>query len=162
MLGIDPGLRVTGYGLVRRSNNGLQAVEFGCLKSTASGTLSQRIFEITSLLSQVIEEHQPQIASVEQIFSAVNIKTALLLGHIRGALLNELTRHRLQVFEYTALQIKQATVGYGRAEKQQVAEMVKLILGLSEVPKPADASDALAAAICHLHSNPKSFNGVTS
>jgi crossover junction endodeoxyribonuclease RuvC len=152
ILGIDPGLRVTGYGLVRKTASGISAVEFGVVKSTASNSLSQRLFEIVSLLGEIIEQYQPDVASVEQIFHSVNAKTALLLGHARGAILTELSRHGIKVYEYTPTAIKQAVVGYGRAEKSQVAEMCKLLLNLKEDIKPHDASDALAAAICHLNS----------
>ena len=154
ILGIDPGLRVTGYGLVRRTASGISAVEFGVVKSTATNPLADRLYEIISLLSEIIEQYGPTIASVEQIFYSVNAKSALLLGHIRGAILTELRRNDIKVFEYTPLAIKQALVGYGRAEKSQVAEMCKLLLGLKEDIKPLDASDALAAAICHINSLP--------
>ena len=152
ILGIDPGLRVTGYGLVRERAGRLQTVEFGTIRSTAKLSLTERIFEIVDVLSDVLEQFQPHCASVERVFSAVNVKSALLLGHVRGAILAELRRHEIPVFEYSALEIKQSVVGYGRAEKQQVAEMCRMLLGLAEIPKPADASDALGAAICHINS----------
>ena len=154
VLGIDPGLRMTGYGLVRsRPGGSLKAVEYGVIKSTSKFSLSERLFEITSVLADVVNQFQPHCASVEKIFSAVNIKTALLLGHVRGAILAELRRNSVPVYEYSPLEIKQSTVGYGRAEKQQVGEMCRMLLNLPEVPKPADASDALAAAICHIHNS---------
>lgn len=152
ILGIDPGLRVTGYGLVREHGGRLLAVEFGTIRSTASLSLTERIFEIVEVLGEVLEQFHPECASVERIFSAVNVKSALLLGHVRGAILAELRRHEVPVFEYSALEIKQSVVGYGRAEKQQVAEMCRILLGLAEAPKPADAADALGAAICHFNS----------
>ena len=151
VLGIDPGLRVTGYGLVCESGSSLKAIEFGAIKSTSDKSLPERIYEIVELLAEVIEQHKPACASVEKVFSAVNVKSALLLGHVRGAILAELCRHNIPVFEYSPLEIKQTTVGYGRAEKHQVAEMCRKLLGLTDVPKPQDASDALAAAICHIH-----------
>ena len=152
VLGIDPGLAATGYGLVREESGKLEAVEFGVVRTTTSNPLAERLHTIASSLEGVIKQYRPDNASVERIFSAVNIKTALLLGHVRGAILMELCRSGLSVHEYSALQIKQALVGYGHAATEQVAEMVKLMLGLAERPKPADAADALAAAICHLHS----------
>jgi len=151
VLGIDPGLAATGYGLVREESGKLEAVEFGVVRTSAAKPLAERLRTIASSLEEVAKQYRPGCASVERIFSAVNIKTALLLGHVRGAILMELCRNGLQVHEYSALQIKQALVGYGHADKQQVAEMVRLMLGLAKPPKPADASDALAAAICHLH-----------
>lgn len=153
VLGIDPGLAATGYGLVREERGKLVAVEFGVARSSPSKPLPERLRTITGALADVIRQHRPDCASVEQVFSAVNVKTALLLGHVRGAILAELCRCELSVHEYSALQIKQAAVGYGHAEKAQVAEMVRMLLGLAEPPKPADAADALAAAICHIHSS---------
>jgi crossover junction endodeoxyribonuclease RuvC len=152
VLGIDPGLRVTGYGLVSEIDDKLSAVEFGAIKSDPSQPLTERLFGIVEVIAAVVEEFKPHCASVEQVFAAANIKTALLLGHVRGAIVTELRRHDLSIFEYSALEIKQATVGYGRAQKHQVAEMCRLLLGLDETPSPPDAADALAAAICHLHS----------
>lgn len=157
VLGIDPGLRMTGYGLVNTRRGSLKAVEYGVIKSTAKFSLPERLYEITSVLADVVTQFQPTCASVEKIFSAVNIKTALLLGHVRGAILAELRRNGVEVFEYSPLEIKQSTVGYGRAEKQQVAEMCRMLLNLPEIPKPADASDALAAAICHIHNSTYTF-----
>lgn len=151
VLGIDPGLAVTGYGLVAELEGKLVAVEFGAIRTKPSKPLQDRMYEIVELLSEVIEEHRPDCASVEKIFVAVNIKTALLLGHVRGAILTCLRQHKLTAHEYSPLEIKQAVVGYGRAEKRQVAEMVRMLLSLSKPPTPADAADALAAAICHLH-----------
>lgn len=151
VLGIDPGLRTTGYGLVRERAGTLKAVEFGALRSTPTLPLSERLFEITGMLSEIVQQYHPACASVELVFAAANMKTALLLGHVRGAILNELKRNAVPVHEYSALEIKRATVGYGRAEKGQVAEMCRVLLGLREAPTPPDAADALAAAICHLH-----------
>jgi crossover junction endodeoxyribonuclease RuvC len=151
VLGIDPGLRTTGYGLVRERGGVLKAVEFGALRSTAKRPLTERLYEITSMLAEILQQYQPHCASVELVFAAANMKTALLLGHVRGAILNELRRSSTPVHEYSALEIKRATVGYGRAEKGQVAEMCRVLLGLREMPTPPDAADALAAAICHLH-----------
>ena len=145
---------MTGYGLVKtRPGSSMKAVEYGVIKSTPKFSLPERLYEITSVLADVVNQFQPDCASVENLFSAVNIKTALLLGHVRGAILAELRRNNIQVYEYSPLEIKQSTVGYGRAEKQQVGEMCRMLLNLSEVPKPSDASDALAAAICHIHNS---------
>jgi crossover junction endodeoxyribonuclease RuvC len=150
VLGIDPGLAATGYGLISEDEGRLRAVEFGVIRTASAKPLAERLRTIATALEEVTREHSPDCASVERIFSAVNIKTALLLGHVRGAILSELCRQKLAIHEYSALQIKQAVVGYGHAQKEQVGEMVKLLLGLGERPRPADAADALAAAICHL------------
>lgn len=155
VLGIDPGLQATGYGLVAEDGGEggeLRAVEFGAIRTSASSALPERLLKIARGISEIIGERRPDCASVEQVFYATNAKAALLLGHVRGAILAELCRHGLPVHEYSALEIKQALVGYGRAQKHQVAEMARVLLGLAETPAPADAADALAAAICHLHS----------
>jgi len=152
ILGIDPGLATTGYGLVSEKAGRLVAVEFGVIRTSSRKPLPERLGTITNAIADLTAQLRPDCASVEEIFSAVNIKTALLLGHVRGAILTELCRQGLPVHEYSALQIKQAAVGYGRATKEQVAEMMRELLGLAEPPRPADAADALAAAICHLHS----------
>lgn len=143
---------MTGYGLVAETDSKLQAVEFGVIKSSPELSLTDRLFEIVEVLAEVLQQYKPQCASVEKIFAAVNVKTALLLGHVRGAIISELRRYSVPVFEYSPLEIKQATVGYGRAEKHQVAEMCRMLLCLSETPAPPDAADALAAAICHINS----------
>jgi crossover junction endodeoxyribonuclease RuvC len=150
VLGIDPGLAATGYGLVGEKAGRLEAVEFGVIRTAPAKPLAVRLRTIAAGLEEIARQHKPDCASVERVFSAINIKTALLLGHVRGAILSELSRMELPVHEYSALQIKQAVVGYGHAQKSQVGEMVKLLIGLAERPKPADAADALAAAICHL------------
>ena len=161
VLGIDPGLRATGYGLIETSGGRLKAVEFGVIKTSSDKPLAERLFKVSDEVSSVIRQYQPDCASVEKVFTAVNARSALLLGHVRGAILAELYRAGLDVCEYSPLEIKQALVGYGRAQKQQVAEMVRMLLCLAETPKPADASDALAAAICHLHNcNPAEVAGL--
>lgn len=123
------------------------------IKTNSRRKLHERLATITSTLAEIIDQHKPAIASIEQIFSAVNVKTALLLGHVRGAILAEMSRLNLSIYEYSALEIKQAVVGYGRAGKEQVAAMVTMLLNLKEPPSPLDASDALAAAICHGNRN---------
>jgi crossover junction endodeoxyribonuclease RuvC len=145
-------LRITGYGLVAERTNRLIAVEYGAIKTNSGADFTERLVEIVTELGQIIVEHKPDCASVEQIFSAVNIKTALILGHVRGAIITEIKRHGIPLFEYSPLAIKQAVVGYGRAEKSQVGEMCKVLLQLDKAPEPMDASDALAAAICHINS----------
>lgn len=143
---------MTGYGLVAEVGEKLQAVEFGVIKSSPKLPLTDRLYEIVEVLGEVVQQYKPTCASVEKVFAAVNIKTALLLGHVRGAIISELRRRAVTVYEYSPLEIKQATVGYGRAEKHQVAEMCRMLLGLDKAPAPPDAADALAAAICHINS----------
>jgi crossover junction endodeoxyribonuclease RuvC len=152
VLGIDPGLKATGYGVVEEAGDKLRAVEFGVIVTSTKKPLAERLHLVAEEISQVVEQHRPDCAGVEMVFTAVNAKSALLLGHVRGAILAQLFRMGVPVREYSALEIKKAIVGYGRAQKHQVAGMVRVLLGLAEEPKPADAADALAAAVCHFHS----------
>ena len=149
ILGVDPGLRITGFGLVEKQGNRLGYVTSGVIKSGA-GELPERLGVIFASLREILNEHRPDCAAVEQVFVNVNPQSTLLLGQARGAAISALVAHRLPVAEYTALQIKQAVVGRGKAAKEQVQEMVKRLLGLPAAPG-ADAADALACAICHAH-----------
>jgi len=149
ILGIDPGLRTTGYGIVDRSGNQLVYVASGCVR--AEGTeLPLRLKTILDGLHEVIARHAPQQVAIEQVFVNVNPKSTLLLGQARGTAICAAVLCGLPIAEYTALQIKQAVVGKGHAEKGQVQEMVRRLLGLSAAPG-SDAADALACAICHAH-----------
>ncbi len=149
ILGIDPGLRITGFGLVEKQGNRLGYVTSGVIKS-GEGELPERLGVIFASLGELLNEHQPDCAAVEKVFVNVNPQSTLLLGQARGAAISALVAHRLPVAEYTALQIKQAVVGRGKAAKEQVQEMVKRLLSLPAAPG-TDASDALACAICHAH-----------
>jgi crossover junction endodeoxyribonuclease RuvC len=152
VLGVDPGTAITGYGLVREAEGQLQAVAYGAITTPSDWALPQRLQKIYRDLSALIREHGPTEGAVEQLFFSRNVKTALAVGQARGVVLLALAEGGLAVHEYTPLQVKQSVVGYGRAEKTQVQELVKLLLGLEVVPQPDDAADALAIAICHLHS----------
>jgi crossover junction endodeoxyribonuclease RuvC len=149
ILGIDPGLRVTGFGLIVASDGRLQYVTSGCIRNT-SGELPERLKIILHDLGSVIAAHRPTEVAVEKVFVNVNPQSTLLLGQARGAAISAAVLAELPVVEYTALQIKQAVVGHGKAAKQQVQEMVKRLLALRATPS-ADAADALACAICHAH-----------
>jgi crossover junction endodeoxyribonuclease RuvC len=149
ILGIDPGLRVTGFGLIEKSGHSLNYVTSGCIR-TPEAELPERIKAILEGLSQVIAEGRPQHVALEQVFVNVNPASTLLLGQARGAAICAAVNHRLPVSEYTALQVKQAVVGNGHARKEQVQEMVRRLLRLPGLPS-ADAADALACAICHAH-----------
>ncbi len=154
IIGIDPGINRTGYGIVDYQNQGFKLVEFGCLSPTIKEPTYDRLSSICDKLLKVIDEHTPEIAVVEDVFYHQNARSALTLGHIRGALIVTLTNRKLKLAELTPLEIKKGLTGYGRAEKPQVAEMVKIILNLREKPTPEDASDALAAAIAYaLHTD---------
>ncbi|HJV36354.1 crossover junction endodeoxyribonuclease RuvC [Geomonas sp.] len=151
ILGIDPGSRKTGYGLISKQGNRLIHIDNGAIFTKASNEFPQRLEEIFSGLSTIIAQYQPDAVAVENVFLAKNAQSALKLGQARGAAIVAAVSVGLPVHEYTALQVKQAVVGTGRAEKVQVQQMIKALLNLPEVAQE-DASDALAVAICHAHS----------
>lgn len=150
ILGIDPGLRVTGFGVLERSGQKLSYVTSGCIRTDERGELPVRIRTILEGLSEVIAQMNPHEVAVEKVFVNVNPQSTLLLGQARGAAICAAVLRALPVSEYTALQVKQAVVGNGHARKEQVQEMVKRLLRLPAAPS-ADAADALACAICHAH-----------
>lgn len=149
ILGIDPGLRVTGFGVIDKVGQKLHYVASGCIK-TPDGELPERLKVILDSLGEVIAQHRPQQAVVEKVFVNVNPQSTLLLGQARGAAICAAVQANLPVAEYTALQVKQAVVGNGHANKEQVQSMVQRLLKLSGTPSP-DAADALACAISHAH-----------
>ncbi|MBS1207616.1 MAG: Crossover junction endodeoxyribonuclease RuvC [Proteobacteria bacterium] len=149
ILGIDPGLRITGFGVIERIGSKLQYVASGCIRSP-DGSLPERLKVILSGVQEVVDTYQPAEAAVEIVFVNVNPQSTLLLGQARGAAICGLVSRNLPVAEYTALQVKQAVVGYGKANKEQVQHMVKRLLLLEGDPQ-ADAADALAVAISHAH-----------
>jgi crossover junction endodeoxyribonuclease RuvC len=149
ILGIDPGLRVTGFGVIDKVGQQLHYVASGCIKAPV-GELPERLKSILNSLGEVITQHNPEQVAVEKVFVNVNPQSTLLLGQARGAAICAAVLVNLPVAEYTALQVKQAVVGNGHAKKEQVQLMVQRLLSLSGVPSP-DAADALACAICHAH-----------
>lgn len=149
ILGIDPGLRVTGFGVLDKAGQKLAYVTSGCIK-TAQGDLAARLKTILDGLAEVIMQCRPEQIALEKVFVNANPQSTLLLGQARGTAICAAVMHDLPIAEYTALQVKQAVVGNGHAEKDQVQEMVKRLLNLGGKPSP-DASDALACAICHAH-----------
>lgn len=153
VLGIDPGTTVTGWGVVESTGSGFHHVAHGCIRTSSEESLPQRLGKIFAGVCEVIRLHQPDSASVEEIFVSINVQSALKLGHARGCAIAAINSQGLPVFEYTALQIKKSMVGFGRAEKHQVQAMVKLLLSMTTQP-PQDAADALAGALCHLHHAP--------
>jgi len=148
ILGIDPGIADTGFGVIKEERGKLSCLCYGTIKN-----LADRLFFLHKELSKIIKKYQPQAAAVEQLFFNKNVKTALIVGQARGVAILTLKQGLLPVLEYTPSQVKQAVSSYGQASKLQVQKMVKLILGLKELPKPDDAADALAIAICALNSN---------
>ncbi|MDR2165910.1 MAG: crossover junction endodeoxyribonuclease RuvC [Zoogloeaceae bacterium] len=150
LIGIDPGLRVTGFGVIEKHGPRLDYVASGCIRSDARHNLPERIATLFTGMRDIIATYAPETAAVEKVFVNVNPQSTLLLGQARGAAIAALTAAGLPVAEYTALQIKQAVVGHGKAAKEQVQHMVTCLLSLSGAPA-ADAADALACAICHAH-----------
>ena len=149
ILGIDPGLRVTGFGVIEKNGASLSYIASGCVKS-GNAELADRLKTILAGLREIIGEHRPQQVAVEKVFVNINPASTLALGQARGTAICAAVDAGLPVAEYTALQVKQAVVGNGHAKKEQVQEMVKRLLGLAGAPS-ADAADALACAICHAH-----------
>ena len=151
-MGIDPGSNCTGYGVIEEINNELKVIYWGSIKSKARQSFLQRLKFIYDELVAIIQNFNPDEVAVEDMFFATNVKSALKLGQTRGIAILSAVNEGKPVAEYSPLEVKQSVVGYGRAEKQQVQEMVTAILKLKEKPEPFDASDALAVAICHIHS----------
>jgi crossover junction endodeoxyribonuclease RuvC len=149
--GIDPGIETTGYGVIESDGSNHVSVTFGAVRTPARQPFPARLLKIYEELSSLLDREQPNVVAVEEVFHAVNVQSALKLGHARGVALLSAARHGLPVFEYSPLEIKSSVTGYGRAEKRQVQEMVRFILSLPETPSPDDAADALAVAICHSH-----------
>lgn len=150
VLGIDPGTAVTGYGVVARSGDGAVSLrECGVIRSAPRARLPERLREIYEGVAEVIERHAPDAVAVEGVFFGKNVRTAVVLGHARGAILLAAALRELEVAEYPPAEIKSAVVGAGRATKEQVGMMVKQHLRLRDVPRPSDAADAVAVALCH-------------
>lgn len=149
ILGVDPGLAITGYGIVDYRGNSFSPVSYGCIRSLAGESLDQRLKSIYDQLTNMITDYRPDCLAIEELFFNRNVRTAIAVGQARGVLLLAAAQADINVFEYTPLQVKQAVAGFGRAEKQQVQYMVKVIMNLAEVPKPDDVADALAVSICH-------------
>lgn len=152
ILGVDPGTAITGYGLVEKQGQRLAAHTYGVIRTPAGRPLSERLKQIYDQITALIEEHRPDALVVEELFFNKNTRTALAVGQARGVILLAAANQGLTIAEYTPLQVKMAVVGYGRAEKRQVQEMVRILLRLKNTPKPDDAADALAIAICYAHS----------
>jgi len=150
VLGVDPGSRVTGYGLVETNDRDVTFVHCGLIRSPDKTPFYQRIYAIFESMVDIMGRYQPREMAIEDLFYAKNIQSSLKLGHARGAVLIAAVQCNIPIFEYTPLEIKKSVVGYGRADKEQVRSMVQIILRLKE-ELPLDASDALAAAICHVN-----------
>lgn len=152
VLGIDPGMATTGYGVVEETGEGLRGLTYGVITTSAGQPLPERLQVIYRELFRLAQAWAPDAAAVEELYFSANVRTAMSVGQARGVALLALADAGLAVAEYSPLAVKQALTGYGGADKRQMQEMVRMLLGLSEVPRPDDAADALAVAVCHLHS----------
>ena len=152
-LGIDPGTALTGFGFIRQAANGaLSAIDYGVIATAADEPMENRLAALYDGLSEKILLHQPQCGAVEKLFFRRNVTTAISVGQARDVILLSFARAKLRLAEFTPMEVKQSVVGYGGADKRQVQQMVKAILNLDTLPKPDDAADALALAICCAHS----------
>ncbi|MDI6792397.1 MAG: crossover junction endodeoxyribonuclease RuvC [bacterium] len=152
ILGIDPGTATTGFGIVENKDSQLSAIDYGCIQTEAKTPFGRRLNQIYDRLTEIISRYNPGAIAMEGLFFCRNVKTALSVGQAQGVIILAAIRAGQSVYEYTPLQIKQAVTGFGRADKNQVQEMVRILLNLPHLPKPDDAADALAVAICHIHS----------
>ncbi len=151
IIGVDPGLATVGYAIIEKQGNSMKALDFGCIRTAAHVPLAIRLEEIFAAMETLLARWQPDVMALEQLFFNRNVTNALLVGQARGVCMLASCRAQCPVEEYTPLQVKQAVVGNGRAAKQQVAAMVKILLNLQDTPRPDDVADAMAVAICHSH-----------
>lgn len=152
ILGIDPGFAIVGCGIVDYTGNKFTVIDHMAVTTKAGLPLERRLKTIYEDVGDIIDRYKPDAVSIEELFFNTNTTTAIAVGQARGVILLAAVNRGVEIFEYTPLQVKQAVVGYGRAEKNQVQQMVKMILNLREIPKPDDVADGLALAICHAHS----------
>ena len=159
ILGIDPGYAIVGFGIVDFENSRFRTVDYGAIRTRAHTDTVERLEKIYDGINQIIEKYKPTHLAIEELFFNTNQTTGIVVAEARGVILLAAKQHGLVIGEYTPLQVKQAVVGYGRAEKNQVIQMVTTMLGLKEAPKPDDTADALAIAICHGHSAHSRISG---
>ena len=160
ILGIDPGVATIGFGLVEADRASVRLIQYGVITTPAGLPLSNRLYQISQDMSQLLEQFKPQEMAVEELFFSKNITTGIAVAHGRGVILLEAERAGVPAFEYTPMQVKQSVTGYGKAVKKQVQEMVRVLLHLEKVPKPDDTADALAMAIAHCHCSRSRLAGV--
>ena len=153
IMGIDPGFAITGYGIIKYEGNHFEVAKYGAVITKATDAFPERLRILNNKIKELIGVYKPDAFAIEELFFNKNVKTAINTAQGRGAAIVAAADCGLEIFEYTPLQVKQAVVGYGRADKQQVQSMVKLLLHLNDIPRPDDAADALAVAICHTHSS---------
>ena len=152
ILGIDPGVAIVGFGVIESDRGTQQMIQYGAITTAAGLPLATRLAQIAADMEQLIVQFKPDEIAVEELFFSKNITTGIAVAHARGVILCTAERLQIPIYEYTPMQVKQAVVGYGLAEKQQVMDMTRRLLKLKAVPKPDDAADALAIAICHARS----------
>ncbi|MFA7636979.1 MAG: crossover junction endodeoxyribonuclease RuvC [Monoglobales bacterium] len=152
ILGIDPGIAIVGYGLIEYIGNRFRVFDYGSIQTKAGVPTTDRLKTVYDSMSQLIEKYKPDAMAIEELFFNTNSKTAIVVAEARGVIILSGVNAGIDIAEYTPLQVKQAVTGYGRADKNQVQQMTKALLGLDKVPKPDDTADALAIAICHAHS----------
>lgn len=148
ILGLDPGTATTGYGVIEKNGPKLTCVEFGCIKTSPKLTSAERLYKLRARLKKIIKKHKPELVAVEKLFFSANVKTAISVSQARGVILETISSSGALLLEFSPLQVKQAVTSYGKADKAQVQKMVRFLLALKEIPKPDDAADALAIAIC--------------
>ena len=153
ILGIDPGIAIVGFGIIEYDGFKFKTVDYGAVTSPAHTPLPARLKMVYDDIGYIMDKYKPDQVAVEELFFNNNAKTAIAVGQARGVLILAAENRKIPVYEYTPLQVKQAVVGYGRAEKKQVQQMVRAMLSLHEIPKPDDTADALAIAVCHAHTN---------
>lgn len=156
IIGIDPGTRITGYGIIRWNGQRATPIDYGCIRPKPDMKLSDRYFAIYNGVKELVRQHRPEALSIETQYVRINVQSALKLGMARGAILIAAKEFSVPIFEYSPSKVKLSAVGNGMASKEQVQGMMQLILGLASVPEPEDAADALALALCHAHTTGKS------
>jgi crossover junction endodeoxyribonuclease RuvC len=152
IMGIDPGFAITGYGVIKYEGNRFTVIDYGVIRTDAGIPLPKRLHILGTEVGNLLSMYKPDAVAVEELFFNTNLKTAISVAQSRGVVLYEVMKCGLPVFEYTPLQVKVAVTGYGRADKAQMQQMIKIILNLNSIPKPDDAADALAVSVCHVHS----------
>jgi len=151
IIGIDPGVSITGFAIMDFNNNKINLVKFGVIKAS-NKNFPEKIKEINMKIERIIQKYKPREAGIEKIFFYNNKKTAMEVAQVRGSIILTLIKNKIKIFDYTPLQVKQSITGYGNASKTQVQNMIKILLKLKETPKPDDAADAIALCMCHLNS----------
>ena len=152
IIGLDPGIAILGYGVIEYKGNKFKVIDYGAITTEPKYTFPERLKILYDELSELLDKYDPEVVAIEELFFNKNVKTAIAVGQARGVQVLAAINKGVELYEYTPLQVKQGVVGYGRAQKKQVQEMVKILLNLEKIPKPDDVADALAVAICHAHS----------